>query len=660
MFRRETQEKMFVSKWGLSALLLSLLLTACGGGGGSSESNEASSAAESGELTIALTDAEGDFLSYNVNVLSIELKKANGTVVETVPLSTKVDFALYTEMTEFFTVATVPEGKYTSAKLRLDYSDAEIVIENAAGDAVNASAVDTNGDPLTTVELTIQLEDSAPVHIRRGVPANMMIDFDLKASNEILSYAPAVIEVDSYLVADLEWDSEREHRARGLLKSVDQDEDNFVIDLLPFLHRQGKFGELSIAVVETTQYEINGENYEGETGLAALAALDADTPVVAHGTVSVTDNVKSYTANTVYAGSSVAWADSDAVMGVVVAREGDQLTVRGRYINSAEGEADFDSDITVMLGEGTTVTRQALNNEEIDINSISVGQRIVALGAGSAEEEASLTNEECLEDDSLDDECLEEEGSDGECSDEANSEAGDCDSDSEINYTLDTTEGHVRMLVSDVKGQVESLEPLTLDLASINDRNPEIFDFTGTGVDEANDADSASYEVETQTLTLPDLHSADMVSVKGFVAPFGAAPEDFIAQTVINVAEKRMGAALVAHWAKGSENPFTVLSGGSITLDPANARHDELLVGGYRNLPAPDSYIIVPVEDRGRYALKVRGQKSIQVYSNFEGFVDALAEALQGGSSVKQMLVKGRYDAETGTIATPSIHMLFW
>jgi hypothetical protein len=52
-------------------------------------------------VVIALTDAEGDFASYTVDVLSLTLTTANGAVVETLPLSTRVDFARYTDLTEF-------------------------------------------------------------------------------------------------------------------------------------------------------------------------------------------------------------------------------------------------------------------------------------------------------------------------------------------------------------------------------------------------------------------------------------------------------------------------------------------------------------------------------------------------------------------------------
>ncbi len=596
-------------KQAVPALAVSVMLAACGGGSGST------AGAASGELAIALTDAEGDFLAYDVNVLSLELQKANGTTVETVPLSTHVDFAQYTEMTEFFTIATVPGGLYTSAKLTLDYSDASIVIENAAEEAVEATAVDAEGNPITTIEMTVQFNDQEPLEIRRGVPANMMIDFDLKASNEILSYEPALVEVDTYLVADLQLDGEREHRARGLLTSVDKENDSFVIDLRPFRHRQGRFGSLTVNVADTTAYEIDGVSYEGENGLNVLAELDENTPVVAHGVVTMVDDVRSYNADQVYAGSSVPWADRDAVKGTVIAREGDQLTVRGRYIDHTDGDLRYHSDINVMLGDETAVTRQAADNEGITIDSVSVGQAVMVLGQGSVADDKKVS--------------------------------------------LDATNGHLRMLVSTVKGQVDTLEPLTLDVALINKHRSSVYNFAGTGVDESNDADPEAYEVDTQTLTLTDLVSGELVAVKGFVAPFGAAPQDFIARTVINPEVQPMSAALMIKWEKGSDNPFTTLTDDSIVVDTEGARQ-QLEFGGHRNPHVTtESYTIVPAAEQGRYALKLRGQRSIQMYQDFADFSEALAGALQE-TSIKKILVKGRINVETGTVTTPSVHVLMW
>ena len=146
--------------YGASLLAGTLMLAGCGGGGGGGAtqnplppSSTSPPAADEGELLITLTDAPGDFTTYNVVVDGVELVRANGDVVQTLPLSTTVDFAELTEVTEILTAATVPVGTYTSVSMTLDYTDAEIWVENDAGDEVPATVVDIDGEPVGTMTM---------------------------------------------------------------------------------------------------------------------------------------------------------------------------------------------------------------------------------------------------------------------------------------------------------------------------------------------------------------------------------------------------------------------------------------------------------------------------------------------------------------------------
>ncbi len=62
-----------------------MFMAACGGGGSMSSppagvtQPPSSSCTDCGTTFITLTDADGDFLSYTVDVVSLSLKKANGT-----------------------------------------------------------------------------------------------------------------------------------------------------------------------------------------------------------------------------------------------------------------------------------------------------------------------------------------------------------------------------------------------------------------------------------------------------------------------------------------------------------------------------------------------------------------------------------------------------
>ena len=151
-------------------MMLAAILTGCGGSGGAADAaaeaaagscdpNATPAQEECGTVYIALTDAPGDFLQYSVDVVALSLRTADGRIVETLPAASRVDFAEYVELTEFVTAATVPPGRYVEGTLRLDYADANILVENADGDAVAALVTDASGAPLGEVEVRVRLRD---------------------------------------------------------------------------------------------------------------------------------------------------------------------------------------------------------------------------------------------------------------------------------------------------------------------------------------------------------------------------------------------------------------------------------------------------------------------------------------------------------------------
>jgi len=133
-----------------------------------------------------MTDSPGDFIAYKVNISSIVLSKADGSQVETMPLTTDVDFAQYSELTELFKVASVPVGSYTKVVLNLDYTNADIRVEGDTGQSVQATQiVDENGNPVTTISVAVYLEDQHPLVIVPGSPVFLSIDFNLDVSNQV-------------------------------------------------------------------------------------------------------------------------------------------------------------------------------------------------------------------------------------------------------------------------------------------------------------------------------------------------------------------------------------------------------------------------------------------------------------------------------------------
>ena len=317
------------------ALCSGILLTGCGGGGSgnalSSDSDPLSEdvISESGELALALTDAEGDFLSYQVDITAITLSRNDGTEVETLPLSTSVDFAQYVDVSELLTLATVPAGVYNSIVLQLDYQEAEVLVQAEDGSALSAELLDQAGEPLTELSVAIELQSGSDFTIAPGIPAQVTLDFDLDASNAVtIEGDTATVVVDPVLLADTEFNNPKSMRLRGLLDEVSTEDHAFSLSVRPFRHFSGNFGTVRVHISEDTLFEVDGEVFDADTGLSQLQGLGSEAPVITAGEWN--RNERAYLATQVYAGSSVAWADADLLKGVVVARTDNELTVRRR------------------------------------------------------------------------------------------------------------------------------------------------------------------------------------------------------------------------------------------------------------------------------------------------------------------------------------------
>jgi len=479
-------------------LASSLGLSGCGGGGGGTTGTTG----DNGNVFVAMTDAKGDFASYTVDVLSLTLTKANGTVVETLPISTRVDFAQYTDLTEFLTIATVPKGIYVQGSIRLDYSNADIWVEDANGEAIQVSNImDNSGNPVSLIEMTVRLDGQNQLRIAPGIPAHLTLDFDLKASNTVAFDAQDIpaISVQPFLLAEVNLDKQKTHRVRGPLKQVLTESDKFQLYIRPFRHRMNdanarSFGVLTVKTDDQTVFDVDGVKYLGSAGIDAMALLPAKSAVIAQGKVQI--RLANFKAAIVYAGSSVPGGSLDVVHGSVIGRTGNTLSMRGATLIRTDGTTSFNDAITVTVSDSTTVSKQ-LDINAHTIAEISVGQRLTVFGVATVD-------------------------------------AGN-------NLSLDASNGYARMAISSVSGNIagadfvtDSTLPLVININHINGRNAGLYDFTGTGIDSTNDADPANYEITSAALDVSGLTDMLSISVRGFPTSFASAPNDFVAQTIIN------------------------------------------------------------------------------------------------------------------------------
>lgn len=572
-----------------------LSLAACGGsGGGADPLPDATPAptpdpAPSGTAIIGLTDAPGDFLSYQVTVTGLQFERENGAVIEVLPESTTVDFAQYVDTTELLTAASLPTGAYRSVNLTLDYSAAQIMVENAAGEAVDALVVDSAGAPVTSAEVTVTFDSGRRFVIAADTPAHVTLDFDLEASHKVeLLDSPPTATFDGVLVADTLLEHPKTRRARGLLQSVDPAAGTFSMKIRPFYQPGGDFGEVTLNTLDTTAYEIDETPLTGQAGLEALAQLPVDTPVLAM--ASFNTDTRQFEVNDILAGSSVPWATADIARGTVIARNGDTLTLRGATLVRSSMAVTFNDTLEVTIGPDTKLRQVGDDLLLLSAADLSVGQAVTVHGAMA------------------------------------------------VDGTLAATDGLVRVRYASLSGTVTSLAPMAVDLGTVNARRPALYDFAGTGVDAANDADPAAYEINTGSLPLPALGLGEPVRVLGLVQPFGTAPEDFVARSVLDLSEAP--AQIRVRWRDGSDvlmdagdSAITV----ALSADALSAVHYVRRGGVFEDLLARGDVLTLGATDSGQgvYSLRVDGAQT--VYADFADFSAALVAALDGTRAIERL-----------------------
>ncbi len=603
----------------LATFGVAFIFTACGGSGSESIAPPSTAICGSGGCGVAyvaMTDADGDFLSYTVDVVSLSLRRANGTLVETLPNQTRVDFAQYVDLTEFITAATVPNGSYVEGTLRLDYTNAAVTVEKN-GQPVAATVVGADGNPLGVVDVRIILDNRNHLVVSPGRPALLTLDFNLAATNTVdLAATPVKVTARPTLIASLDPIDEKELRLRGPLVSVDTAASTYTVDVRPFNHPRARHGRLVVHTTNATAFEVNGVTSTGAAGLQALAAAGAGTATVAFGTLVTVD--RTFTAERVHAGTSVPGQGVDTVIGTILSRSGNELTVRGgtliRNEDAASGRDDrasFDrGDIKVLVGASTIVIKDGLGVQSIGAQALSVGQLIHAYGAASQQNGATVLN---------------------------------------------ATQGRVRMHLTHVFGTVVNNNPglLTLNLAAINGRRVGAFNFAGTGASPAQDANPAAYEIETPPVTILQILTGQPMAALGFVTPFGTAPPDFESRTLVSFAETR--AQLGIGWGEvGTAAPFSSLNPSGLVLDLADPniglRHHIHIGPMLIDLKSLPSSPMIVGATGGTTMHAIVTSSGIQHYATFADFVAALTTSLNGATRMVGFYAGGTFDGTTNTV----------
>jgi hypothetical protein len=606
----------------LTLALTFVALAACDGGAESTadvpvavaacDPGDASTISECGTVLIALTDADGDFLNYTIDVLSLKLQTANGRIIETLPRKTRINFSNYVDLTELVSATVIPPATYVSGTIRLDYGDAEIFVE-ADGASKAAVVTDLNGNALTQTELKITLSNRDQLNIVKGRSALLQLDFDLDASHTVdIVPTPATAAAEHFIVAEVSPVDEKDIRVRGPLANVSENEMTYTVVIRPFHDRDGDFGRMKIHVTDDTEFEVNEVVYSGIEGLRALSAAGTGIATIAQGTLNVAERL--FTAKIVLAGSSVPGVDRDAVVGNVIARNNNLLTVRGATIIAADRRAHFHDDVTVEVGPETRVFKDGDRSGDLNIDAVSIGQRVTIRGSITQTTTDALTPQ----------------------------------------IHIDATAGAIRMHVTHLLGIVNTVMPGQTDITlhGIGRRRVQIFDFSGTGTSRADDADPANYEIATGNLVLADFAAGKPLAAYGFPTAFGMAPPDFTGRTVIDYTDVR--SALGVGWGvAGTATPFTNVSVDGLILSNQNEdidqrhhiRNGPVLI----DLTTLDADTSIVPRAAARSVFYIKTADSLRQYSAFDDFVNDLIVSLDGATTARSMHARGHYNADTNT-----------
>jgi hypothetical protein len=221
------------------------------------------------------------------------------------------------------------------------------------------------------------------------------------------------------------------------------------------------------------------------------------------------------------------------------------------------------------------------------------------------------------------------------------------------------------MHVTQLSGIVNNVMPGQTDITlhSIDRRRVQIFDFSGTGQSEEQDADPDNYEVATGNLTLADFAAGKPIVALGFPTAFGWAPPDFTGRTIIDYTDVR--SAMGVGWgAEGTAIPFSDITREYLVLDNHNEDIDQrhyikqgpVLI----DLTALDSDTTILPRKTDRLAFYIKSADSLRMYSDFADFADDLSTSLLEGDKARSMHARGKYDASANefTAYKIGVHLL--
>jgi len=574
------------------------------------------------------TQAAGDFSAYVIGISLYSMTRSDGYVAYPAGYTAEefADLTQRVDLTELLNAVGVPTGTYTSVVIGIDYSIPIVFLkgQSAAATVENASGTVDPG----IIYVTVKLDPAHPLVVSQNKSTPFALDFDLAASNQINTTTNAVI-VRPYVVATATPTDTQQVRARGLLVVGNTTDNNFVENIRPFEDNiYSTVGALTVNTTANTYYNVNGNVSTGSAGLAAVAKLTSNTPMIAYGTLGDMSTITpGFTATQVYAGTAVSNGVFEHVRGTVTAINGNTISVANVTYLYYEGYCSDNICFThfptgtITVGPSTVVTQDGTippGGTSLSTQAISVGSQIDAVGAGT---------------------------------------------NTTSTVTLDATTGLVRLQSTPVWGTLNSgaAGSASLNVLSIGPVAASAFNFTGTGTASANDAVAANYAIGTGTLDESATPSGTLLRVDGFPAPFGSAPPDFNATAVTPATSEP--ADLIVQWSGGSGTtaPFTSYDGTSLALNLANATTAVVVVGpqcasgGGCSAGTPlTGTPAITISGANQFGIG-NSTNGVSVFSNPSDFASSLTSTLNGSTSVFGIVAIGSYEPTTNTFTASRV-----
>ena len=651
--------------------------------------------------------APADYTSYVVTIDSIVLNRSDGAQVEALATPEIVDFTQLKNVSELWGTATIPTGTYVSAIITVDYTSAVIsvmvngvptlaTVQNTAGQSnTPATATAAAVSNVTTFEVAVAFDPANPLVITptyattSAVP--LVLDLDLAASGYVnLNGGAPIAVVNPYFTASVLPPNTNLTRVRGPMINTNVSLGTYTVYVRPFYDEENNLGSLSLFNTPDTIYTINGVPYVGAAGITALAQLSAGSTVTAAYTTFTPDYnaANGAYAGTFYpvyviAGSTLEDIYTEGIVGDVIARNGNTLTLRGStlILNTADlsyfcvsGNIYCDTtDTQVLLGSGTLVTADDTTLTGLNSSSIAVGQRIQARGV-CADQGTECTGSTIVIDST---------------------------------GTSATNTGSVRLLSTQLWGPLVSSASgsLVMNVEAINDWPVSNYSFAGNG--SAATPVPTSFTVDTATLGIPaDAVAGSPVWVNGLFAPFGTAPPEFTASAVNSESSVQVaGGTLTApgtqtcglgsqvcepatlrvlydfSTSNGVTAPFTGLSNAGFSIDLTNAALVSAVIRiGPENIDLhslPASPQIVPttltatstfaplftVGNPGTSTITpastvTPAPTALSAFSAFPAFVTELNSSISATNSVIEVTARGVYDRVNNVFAATTVNVV--